>query len=937
MVIKNFASLSSIAKQNVRRALDKRGKSVTSSGRIVSRGKSRSQNISQLSILAKSGGGSTRAKALAMLEKERRKSGLSTIDAVIRQAKLKERAQVRQTGPLFEVTDSQGNVSILNKEQLDAFQKIRGKQVARQLVTESVFRTIKLGNYGSYNLVQPGKIPRSTGLRGQVERIRDFGRNVVRDFKTVPSNVKKGYLNDVKSLKGKPKTQVFRAIGAGLAATPSSALRGFGKLVVLPRDNKKVPVILRDMFILKKKFKLAEKQRRSNQKITAFKKGDVQRFTRWLPTVKETRIKINRLKGDRDISNLRKVLILVGAGVVFGPVFGLLAAKTKLGAAALSAAAAGKIAIDFSKDAKKKGLISASTNTIVELGAIIAGSSISNALLRKAPFPSRNFKSKGFREIKKLPRQQQNVLRRVFNKGFNRLKKLKGKQFKQLKKEVIIKKKISGLEKKLFKTTSFSTRKKLVSQIKGLKGKLGKAISKRERLALDRLLKKPKVQAISKRAARKKIVMLRREIKSLSGKFKKSKTNFIRKRISKRIINKELEKNSLLKLVGKKRLPSQSKFRKFLRKDALKKIKAAELKQAKLLRKEKALKELAIRRVITAKGRQPKALRIQPIQSGRHKGKFPFFDSRLKKTIFFNSRKTWRRAVVKQNKNAINDLKGIQKSLNKIRSGLLARRAKKPSLRIPGKSSKVMVLKNQNIPKETKGIKVIRNKAEFFIEKTTKAGTKQQLVLLQKQKVVLKKGIKAFDKKLVGKQKSLTKQLTVQKSKLLSGLSQVSTSKLLELQKAVTILAAYRIVISLLASSVSSAQIKLSKLEEVSITGQVQEQAAVQEQATIKALAQVLEPRSLSIVRNVFQSVAIAGASLALGRFLPFVPGLGREPRKRFPLFPSQRGIKAADKNFVFIPDLASRLFGIRATPKQRRRLLRVGKVFSGLEDRPIV
>jgi len=42
-------------------------------------------------------------------------------------------------------------------------------------------------------------------------------------------------------------------------------------------------------------------------------------------------------------------------------------------------------------------------------------------------------------------------------------------------------------------------------------------------------------------------------------------------------------------------------------------------------------------------------------------------------------------------------------------------------------------------------------------------------------------------------------------------------------------------------------------------------------------------------------------------------------------------------KRFIFIPDLFSIIFGIRAKPGQKVKLLRKGRIFTGTELRPIV
>ncbi len=49
-----------------------------------------------------------------------------------------------------------------------------------------------------------------------------------------------------------------------------------------------------------------------------------------------------------------------------------------------------------------------------------------------------------------------------------------------------------------------------------------------------------------------------------------------------------------------------------------------------------------------------------------------------------------------------------------------------------------------------------------------------------------------------------------------------------------------------------------------------------------------------------------------------------------------RKGLKL-DRSFKFSPDIAARLNGIRATPSERRKLLKIGRVFTGLEKRRLV
>ena len=43
------------------------------------------------------------------------------------------------------------------------------------------------------------------------------------------------------------------------------------------------------------------------------------------------------------------------------------------------------------------------------------------------------------------------------------------------------------------------------------------------------------------------------------------------------------------------------------------------------------------------------------------------------------------------------------------------------------------------------------------------------------------------------------------------------------------------------------------------------------------------------------------------------------------------------ERQFVYLTDLASIVEGTKATKAQKRKLLKANRIFSGLEDRPIV
>lgn len=99
----------------------------------------------------------------------------------------------------------------------------------------------------------------------------------------------------------------------------------------------------------------------------------------------------------------------------------------------------------------------------------------------------------------------------------------------------------------------------------------------------------------------------------------------------------------------------------------------------------------------------------------------------------------------------------------------------------------------------------------------------------------------------------------------------------------------------------------------------------------------VVISKTKTIFTTIFQSVAAASSFLALSRFIPLVPLPGEGPEAAFRLPSFRLGVPVKQKSFVFLSDLYSRLHGIRAKPGERKRLLRVGRVFSGLEARPIV
>ncbi len=123
-----------------------------------------------------------------------------------------------------------------------------------------------------------------------------------------------------------------------------------------------------------------------------------------------------------------------------------------------------------------------------------------------------------------------------------------------------------------------------------------------------------------------------------------------------------------------------------------------------------------------------------------------------------------------------------------------------------------------------------------------------------------------------------------------------------------------------------------------------------QKQEVTPKVDEIIEEDTITIPDVILTVASAAALTTIITRLLTQVGGTKfiESGGKRFlvPTAPTKAGYAALAKRlfarfkrkrFVFLPDMYSLIFGIKARPKQRIKLLKVGRIFTGLERRPVI
>jgi len=506
------------------------------------------------------------------------------------------------------------------------------------------------------------------------------------------------------------------------------------------------------------------------------------------------------------------------------------------------------------------------------------------------------------RRLKRLPKSQSLKVRRRFNKIKLDIK-VKNFKINKLLKSLPAKVKAKIIKKKI--TITKGTQNKISSLIKKTKFK-AKNIANR-----IRKIKSPKI----KKAIKAKLVKkLKKDLFKLEDSVRRIKTQeqLLKKSLkSKRSksLNKILQ-NAKKTIITSERIKSSGK--------ALTATQSKSLKSAKF---QKA-------RIKTEKFRIERRLEVGLERKGRLPKSFKKLTKTQRIKIIKNLRldakraKAFKKLPIKQSK----ELKKINLKLLQLRKAGINKPQSKKSLDIIAKQ--LSSSKNPNVRKSASQLKKVNQN----IRKIESTSGKQRLELIQKTKPEIKKLTSNIKKELIpikSKIRSFTKILA--KTPITSTPPPKVNLNLRALFQATTLLGLIRGVNLVMAQRIQAPSLKkdLFKLED-SVR-----RIKTQEQKLDKIVEVTNIPKLTTIITTILAPIAVPiGSGLLLQRFLPFgaVPfGSPTQTPKKFGFPKGRLPIKS---NFIFISDLAARIRGEKATKKEAKELLQVGRIFTGLEAR---
>jgi hypothetical protein len=393
----------------------------------------------------------------------------------------------------------------------------------------------------------------------------------------------------------------------------------------------------------------------------------------------------------------------------------------------------------------------------------------------------------------------------------------------------------------------------------------------------------------------------------------------------------------------------------------------------KILRRERALKlekermilrkQSAIERKIE-QGKQIKSIRPIPTTQG-----YPFKDKITGKVTYFESRKKWLQAIRQQLgdkkiQSADQLIKNIFKIRKKIKNDLLKGVSNGKILNnfniVKQQKNKIIIIKkkiksdpfspkarlkelkrlNDIEKKLSDDVTQIKQKGQITIQKVitktknlkTKLKTESKTKTIQAQKLISKqqaelKSTQVFASKLGFKSlsKTLSSLGTALRSLVIAGAitKQQQITKQKQKQKA----------IQRVRQTVKTVQKQGQRISEKTKSSlkqnikSLQDVRTIQDQSTSQKVDQLL--RRLSILNNELI------LKLKPPKKRPPPPSLDEEERKKKLNKLFRTSLKK--QKFVYIPDLVARLEGQKATKSERKELLKVGRIFTGLEDRKLV
>ena len=833
---------------------------------------------------------------------------------------------------VFEITDpSTGIAELRGKEEVQRITAIEDKM--ENLAFKQKMESERPLTYKAANYVYSGL----TGYAEGFKKTFGGGQNV----KQILNNVRKGIANEVYPI-----------------------IRGFGKTLEVVRfSTKEGRIVTQNLYNAAQKIKASQKYLEKGQLPPQSLSIKNELKTISLIAGSPESANILKYRNDPDVRALATYAAAVGVSFVGAPLFGWLSAGGFIRRATgtvLGTVFATSYALQVGHEAREKGLISAATEAILMLGAIHVGASAASytGLIQKA---KKIDLKKARQELKKMSKKKRGVLEKLFRRGEVRLKQIEAKQRKLAKRvhelrielnskmhtttkakqirENIIKltkayKKLGGeksliqseIVSKKFKLTKTEKQiKKLEYQLKQVLNKLNKEpnsknkhnlVKKAEKLDrkinnLKNVKYEPSYQKLTKSKIKKELKKINKELEVLYKRYKNTHLlRTTRAKIKQKIIKLEMNKK-FLQTVQRTGKSSAKKLRKAQRNEIIRNLNRAEARISKLNAREISLKELAIKRV-RAKGKMVKALRKEPISSGKHKG---FYELKTDKgSSYFRSYRQWKKAVIRQEKQFLKKVNSIENTIKYWKTQV------NKSKGIEEVASTI----NKVSQARTKEAKQLQKQSKSLIDKVKNMfkGKRSQQKLVEPTQVVkrirkVKSQIIRLSSKLKVKSYSLTKAL-LSGSGLLSGA--------VTLRRDMALLGLMNLALSKIEQILlQRTQIKMLSEEQIQTPTTIVGTSSDSSTKTAQIVMQSL------IISTSLLSVLVINSRL----FNPLLREKGEGFPFQEPVY-SMFGRKPKDY-FKYLPDLQSLVFGIKATRNEARNYLRVGRVFTGLEIRKVI
>lgn len=461
-------------------------------------------------------------------------------------------------------------------------------------------------------------------------------------------------------------------------------------------------------------------------------------------------------------------------------------------------------------------------------------------------------------------------------------------------------------------------------KVKGLTRTEAKALDrtfmKTDSLILDRILGskgKPTILKDVHIITKTRKVFLRKFIESLP---KRSRKNY---HISKKTVVRLSDKKQLFSL---NRLENIIKPRPPIGVRRLRRVKLSQLKYQKTLRKLEEKKQFKAERL------KPQVYDLETfniikdirtakraIKEGKAKSGFLFKDPKTGKQLIISSRKKFLKVLKRQAKitqeEKLNLREFFKEDINNI--------AQKEMIKINGKKFTIqiqkIISKDEGVKPVVSGITEIETKTGVLLQRT-KTVTKSKVI--QKQVIDLEKLLKqAQRRKLNQRQRVIIKtKLKTINQKLIVKSNKTKSSSLLKNILAVSSLIKSRVKVIPRTHLEIEPLLEMLERLETKVRQKLSPKIKVSLDQRVELKKKISKPLSLTLFKIKKQK------KLRLEEEKKKV-----EKLKRYITFELKKN------KFIYIPDLYSRIFSIKASSLEKKKFLRKGALFTGLEARKII